>query len=79
MVWFLDAGRKSKRKAYLRTHKFGDRGTQVICDYFNSLDCECRAHQCRGRHEVVFSNKGAYELLSTVAHKFPEFMTEEMD
>jgi len=79
MVWFVDAGRKSKRKAYLRTHKFGEEGTQIIADYFNSLDCACDVHQCRGRYEIVFSNKGAYELLKYVAPRLPNFMIEKYD
>lgn len=74
MVWFVDAGRKSKRKAYLRTHKFGDEGTQIIADYFNSFECWCEPHQCRGRHEIVFSNRGAYELLTYVAPRLPDFL-----
>jgi hypothetical protein len=79
MVWFVDAGRKSKRKAYLRTHKFGDEGTQIICDYFNSLNCDCSSHLCRGRHEIVFSNKGAFELLHTMVNRMPRFIMERLD
>lgn len=79
MVWFVDAGRKSKRKAYLRTHKFGATGSQVICDYFNSLDCDCELRQCRGRYELVFSNSGAVELLATFAHRLPKFIVDRMD
>jgi len=76
MTWFLDAGRKSKRKAYLRTHKFGEEGTQFIAEYFNSLDCDCEAHKCRNRFEIVFSNKGAHELLKYVAPKIPNCMLQ---
>lgn len=79
MVWFVDAGRKSKRKAYLRTHKFGEDGTKVICDYFNSLDCDCAAHLCRGRHEIIFSNNGAHELLSAISHSMPNFILDRLD
>jgi hypothetical protein len=79
MTWFVDAGRKSKRKAYLRTHKFGDEGTKIIADYFNSLDCDCEAHQCRNRFEIVFSNKGSAELLKYVAPKLPDCMTGFFD
>ena len=38
MIWYIDSGRKSKRKIYLRTQKFGEEGTVIIADYFNSLD-----------------------------------------
>lgn len=79
MTWFVDAGRKTKRKAYLRTHKFGEEGTQIIADYFNSLDCLCKVHQCRGRFEVVFENKGAYELLKTIAPKLPDFLISKYE
>jgi hypothetical protein len=79
MVWFVDAGRKSKRKAYLRTHKFGEEGSKIIAEYFTSLDCECDVHLCRERYEVVFSNKGAHEFLSIIAPKIPDFLIERFD
>jgi hypothetical protein len=79
MVWFVDAGRKSKRKAYLRTHKFGEEGTQIIANYFNSLECSCDIHMCRDRYEIVFSNKGAYELLSIIAPKVPNFLIKNYE
>ncbi len=79
MVWFVDSGRKSKRKAYLRTHKFGEEGTAAIADYFNSLDCECSIHLCRGRYEIVFSNKGAFALLNTIVHRMPKFVFNRYD
>lgn len=79
MTWFVDAGRKSKRKAYLRTHKFGQEGTQIITEYFNSLDCDCESHQCRDRYEIIFSNKGASELLRYVVPKLPEAMGNYFD
>jgi hypothetical protein len=78
MFWFVDAGRKSARKIYLRTHKFGLEGTQIIIDYFNSLNCECDLHQCRSRYEVIFTNKGAYEFLKIIAPKLPNFLAEKI-
>lgn len=79
MVWFVDAGRKTKRKAYLRTHKFGKDGTQNIVDYFNSLDCDCELHQHRDRYEVIFGNKGAFELLKILAPKIPDFLLKRFE
>ena len=76
MTWFLDAGKKTKRKAYLRTHKFGLEGSQIIAEYFNSLDCDCEVHTARERHEIIFSNKGAFEFLKYVAPKIPECMLQ---
>lgn len=79
MVWFVDSGRKSKRRAYLRTQKFGEKGTEAIADYFNSLNCECDVHTCRGRYEILFSNQGAYTLLNTIVHRMPKFILEKYD
>lgn len=79
MIWFLDAGRKSKRKAYLRTHKFGEEGSGIIAEYFNSLDCECDVHLCRNRYEIVFTNQGSFRLLKTIAHRFPKFMLDRLE
>lgn len=76
MIWFQDAGRKSSRKAYLRTHKFGEEGTVMIADYFNSLDVECSPHLARGRHEIVFSNKGAHEFLKVISRCLPPFIVD---
>lgn len=78
MVWFIDAGKKSKRKAYLRTHKFGKEGTETIVEYFQSLNCDCDIHNSRDRYEIVFSNKGAVELLKILAPKLPEFLIEKL-
>lgn len=79
MVWFLDAGRKTKRKAYLRTHKFGEEGSKIIQAYFNSLDCACELTQKRGRYELVFPTKGAVQLLKTIIHRVPKFMLHRLD
>jgi hypothetical protein len=79
MTWFLDAGRKSKKKAYLRTNKFGKEGTEIICNYFNSLDCECDIHLYRGRYEIIFSNNGSFVLLTTIGHRFPKFMEKYLE
>ena len=79
MVWFIDAGRKTKRKIYLRSNKFGHEGTQTIVDYFNSLDCSCELHQYRGRFEIVFDNKGSHAFLSIIAHKIPNFLISKYE
>jgi len=79
MVWFIDAGRKSKRKAYLRTQKFGEEGSEVIAQYFNELDCDCKVHTTRGRYEIIFSNRGACEYLRTMLHRAPRFILDRMD
>lgn len=73
-TWFIDAGRKSKFKCYLRTNVFGDKGTGVICEYFNSLNCDCYARLTRGRHEIVFTNTGSSEFFNIIKNKIPDFI-----
>lgn len=75
MIWFIDAGRRSKKKCYLRTNKFGDIGTKIIADYFCSLDCECQPHLARGRNEVVFSIKGSNEFMNVIKNCIPSFIS----
>lgn len=77
MVWFVDAGRKTKRKAYLRTHKFGKEGTEAICNYFNSVSTECTIRESQGKHELIFSNAGSHRLLKTIVHRIPKFLRNE--
>jgi len=75
MVWYVDSGRKSKRKVYLRTQSFGQEGSKIIADYFNSLDCMCLIKKQKERFEVVFDNKGSQEYLKTFLHRMPNFLT----
>lgn len=79
MVWFCDAGRKSKRKVYLRTHKFGELGTQIIADYFNSLDVDCETHLNRNRWELIFTVTGSQTFLKTIAHRLPKFILKNIE
>ena len=78
MIWFCDAGKKSKRKIYLRTHKFGSNGTEMIANYFNSLEVECNIHINRKRYEVVFEPEGAIKFLKTIAHRLPPFIIKNV-
>lgn len=73
-IWFIDAGRKSKFKSYLRTNAFGEKGTNTICEYFNSLNCECHPHLTRNRYEIVFTNSGSNEFFKIIKNKIPDFI-----
>jgi hypothetical protein len=79
MVWFVDAGRKVENTAYLRTQKFGEQGTALIAEYFNSVDCECAPSQIRGRHEIVFTKKGTISYLEIIAPVLPNFLIKKYD
>ena len=77
MVWYIDSGRKSKRKVYLRTQKFGEEGSNMIAEYFNSLDCSCKVKTQKDRYEIVFDNKGSQEYLKTFSHRMPDFLVND--
>ena len=79
MVWFVDAGRKTSDKIYLRTHKFGEEGNNTICEYFNSLNCICEKITSKGRTEICFDNKGSHQFLKTIVHRMPKFIIEQYE
>lgn len=79
MIWFIDAGRKSKRKCYIRTHKFGEEGTKIIADYFKSLECDCEIHKSRDRFEIVFTNKGSIEFFKIISPSMPSFLASKFN
>lgn len=76
-IWYLDNGSKtgrSKKNAYINTTKFGEKGTKIIIEYFNSLDMFCNLNRDGNRLKVLFSVDGTEALLRTIAHRFPTFM-----
>jgi hypothetical protein len=78
MVWFVDAGKKLENEIRLRTNKFGESGTKLLEEYFNSLDCECALSlNYQKKYELKFSNQGSYKFLKIVAHRMPKFVVKE--
>lgn len=78
MVWYVDAGRKIKDKAYLRTQKFGEEGTKIMAEYFNSLDCFCEINSLKRTFEIVFTEKGTEEFFKVFAHRLPNFLIDRI-
>lgn len=76
MIWFVDAGKKVEEKAILKTNKFGESGSKLISEYFNSLNCSCQAILNKKTYEIVFSEKGTEELLKMI--EIPDFMIEKI-
>lgn len=76
MIWFVDAGKKVNNQAILKTNKFGENGSKLIADYFNSLNCYCEAILNKKTHEVVFSKEGTEELFKII--EIPDFMIEKI-
>jgi hypothetical protein len=76
-VWFLESGSKTgrdKKNAYINTTKFGLEGTNIIKEYFNSVDMQCNINRDKNRLKVLFTVDGTESLLKTVAHRFPSCM-----
>lgn len=80
-VWYLDSGSKTgrgRKNAYLNTTKFGEDGTRVVHEYFNSLEMPCNVNRDGDRLKVLFTVDGTIKFLSTVAHCFPLFMEQRL-
>lgn len=79
-VWFIDGGGmtgRDKKNAYLNTTKFGMEGSQIVCDYFNSMGIGCNINQSKGRMKVLFGVEGTEGFLKIVAPQFPSFMVQD--
>lgn len=76
MVWFIDAGNLNKNKAYLRTTKFKEAGTQLIQKYFCSLDCDCAIRCQDNSYSLVFTENGTQELFKIISHRMPRFILD---
>lgn len=77
-VWFLDNGGKTgrdKKNAYLNTTKFGEAGTDVIKEYFCSLEVPCNVNRDKERLRVLFTVEGTERYMEIIAYCFPPFMS----
>lgn len=77
MVWFVDSGIKTNSRIHLRTNAFGEKGSETINNYFNSLGCECEVNFYKNRYKIVFSNKGSVEFLKIIVHRMPNFIVNK--
>jgi LAGLIDADG DNA endonuclease family protein len=76
-VWYLDNGGKTgrqKKNAYLNTTKFGDEGSEIVCQYFNEVDMPCNVNKNGTRRRVVFTVEGTKNLFDTITSCFPDCM-----
>lgn len=76
-VWYLDGGSKTGRdnkNAYLNTTKLGLDGTNVVLDYFRSLDIESTMGASHSRLRILFTVEGTERFMKIVSPCFPEFM-----
>lgn len=80
-AWWLDGGGltgRGKKNAYLNTTKFGPEGTQVVCDYFNSLDVYCNVNRDKSRLKVLFTVPGTLEFFKVIGACVPSFMFDRL-
>lgn len=78
-TWFGDCGKVKKDRIWLNTHKFGENGTNAICNWFNSAMLEAEVAKERDSYRVVLTRKGTQKFLATVAHTMPDFMCKRLD
>lgn len=81
-IWYLDGGSRTgrdKKNAYINTTKFGPKGTELICRFFNEVDLECNINHDGERLKVLFSVQGTRSLFHVIAHHFPKFMEDRLN
>lgn len=75
-IWFLESGGftgRNRKNAYINTTLIGDT-SNLVCDYFNSMDIKCKIHVTKERQKILFSVQGTNKLLKIIASKFPDFI-----
>lgn len=80
-VWYLDSGSKTgrgKKNAYINTTKYGEKGSNIIKNYFNEIGIKCNINHDGKRLKVLFSVSGTDILFKTIAHRFPTFMFDKI-
>lgn len=80
-IWFLDGGSKTgrnRKNAYINTTKFGENGTNIILEYFNSMDIFCNINKDGKRFKILFTVEGTVKLFKIIAHQFPVFMHDRI-
>jgi hypothetical protein len=80
-IWFLDGGSKTgrdRKNAYLNTTRFGEAGTKIVLNYFNSLGMTCNVNRDSDRYKVLFTVEGTTRFLKVIAHMFPTFMYDRL-
>jgi hypothetical protein len=71
-IWFGDAGKCKGGRAVFNTNIWGKKGTDIIVEYFKSLDWECDIFMERKNHRVRLGLESTEEMLKMCAAYLPK-------
>lgn len=73
-VWFIDCGKVIKNKILLNTHIWGEKGTQQIAEYLNSLEWKSNIVMERKNYRVKIEEESSKEFLQMCKSSVPQFV-----
>jgi len=73
-IWYGDCGKIKKNNVIINTHKFGEKGTGIINDYFNQIGIESEITKEKNNYRILMSEAGSVKFLATIGHRLPTFM-----
>lgn len=71
-IWFGDAGKCRSGRAVFNTNIWGAEGTDLIVEYFKSIDLECEVFMERKNRRVRLAPDATEELLKMCAPYLPK-------
>ena len=85
-IWYVDGGGKTgrgKKNVYLNTTKFGEKGSNTVCEYFQTLfnprwgGCSVNRNG-NNRWRVLLDVNASFKFLSIIANDLPTFMFHKL-
>lgn len=78
-IWYGDAGKLVKDQAVLNTHRFGEKGTEIITDYLNIISYDCKSIKERNNSRICFTPDSTIRFFKLIGEKLPEFMWGKLE
>jgi hypothetical protein len=73
-VWYGDAGRIKQNKIIMNTHVWGEKGSEVIVEYFSLLGYTPELFCERNCYRVRLDEKSSRHFFSLISHHLPDFL-----
>jgi len=70
-IWFGDSGKCRGKSVVINTNIWGKKGTDMICEYFNSLDWKTTVFLERKNYRVKMDEESSEDFLKMVSSYLP--------
>lgn len=72
-IWYGDSGKYNGKNIIFNTHIWGESGTQLINEYFESLDWSSFVFLERKNHRIKLDKKSSEEFIKITSQYLPEY------